>query len=327
MIEAHPSPDSDGVVEPFGRPIVLIEYWYPESEDIEEAHSAPAQKQVRRVTSMLGRIRQSTFSTLELQGYISKVLYGPKFGIVYRVPEPYLGQNFYTLHDLFSTCRLMPLESRLKLAWKLSRSLLRFHAVGWLHKEVKSANVVVFVADKPAPGRLKWSDVALADAYLCGFDLSRPQEASTNLSIDFGLERNLYRHPERWGTPNTFLQKHDIYALVGHSLPCFYVSLICRSGVGYPVTGDWTVERLADLDPEKRVFKEMSKPEHLRKALPIIAGDNVAHSVGLTYSQIVCSYLRFEPQDSARQTSPNSVKFLRRNIVGVLGQLCEGFAG
>ena len=43
----------------------------------------------------------------------------------------------------------------------------------------------------------------------------RMQDAGTNLEADDSLERDLYRHPDRWGKPKVRFEKaHDVYALV-----------------------------------------------------------------------------------------------------------------
>lgn len=46
------------------------------------------------------------------------------------------------------------------------------------------------------------------------FEFARPENAETQHTFDNHLEKNLYRHPDRQGTPTISFQKHhDIYSL------------------------------------------------------------------------------------------------------------------
>jgi len=50
--------------------------------------------------------------------------------------------------------------------------------------------------------------------YLTNFQLSRPETAFSVLTYNNEPEKNLYRHPDRQGPPNSKFNKvHDIYAL------------------------------------------------------------------------------------------------------------------
>ena len=306
---------------------VLIEYWYPESGDLEESQDPLFQNQLRRITTMLSRMRQSTFSTLQACGLLSELLYGPRFGVVYRIPEMHINDEVYTLYDLFEICPLVPLELRFKLAWSLSRSLLRFHAIGWLHKDLKSANVVIFGKRRPSTERLKWPDVALTNPYLCGFDMARPQTEESNRKPQYRQDLNIYRHPDRWGDPGSFTQRYDIYALVSYVDPYPHASRIDHRAQGILLIEIGLWKHLKDLDPRKKGFRQTSNPEQMRRALFTLADDNLAHRAGIAYSRVARSCLQFEPQDSKQRTRPSSLKFLRANIVGALGQLCEYYQG
>ena len=57
--------------------------------------------------------------------------------------------------------------------------------------------------------------IDISNPYLFGFEYMRMQDAGTNLEADDSLERDLYRHPDRWGKPKVRFEKaHDVYALV-----------------------------------------------------------------------------------------------------------------
>ncbi|KAK0740379.1 hypothetical protein B0T18DRAFT_431708 [Schizothecium vesticola] len=89
----------------------------------------------------------------------------------------------------------MLLSHRFHLAWTLARAVLKLHLSGWLHKDIRSDNVIFF---KPG-GQVA---VNLAAPYLAGFGFARPdqillasesQYAQDNEALALGLA---YCHPE-----------------------------------------------------------------------------------------------------------------------------------
>ncbi|EXL39218.1 hypothetical protein FOCG_18172 [Fusarium oxysporum f. sp. radicis-lycopersici 26381] len=95
----------------------------------------------------------------------------------------------------------------------MALAVLNLHLVGWVHKNLRSSNIVFF---RPGPDWSLTNKERLADPWLCGFEYSRPEAngAESWKLEDPNLLRNTYRHPDRWGKPTvTFERKHDIYAL------------------------------------------------------------------------------------------------------------------
>ncbi|CAG8976207.1 hypothetical protein HYALB_00011138 [Hymenoscyphus albidus] len=115
----------------------------------------------------------------------------------------------------------VPLEARVHLASTLGIAVENLHRVGWLHKELKSENVLFFKKSVPrnmegradtinSPDRME----DFGHPWLLGFEYSRAEEAATHLESDYSLVNNAYRHPERWGKPTVkFERSHDVYAL------------------------------------------------------------------------------------------------------------------
>jgi serine/threonine protein kinase len=101
------------------------------------------------------------------------------------------------------------LENRLPLSLALAISLGQFHGVGWVHKSVRSENVIFF----PRTGG---RDEALSprEPWLEGFEYAREDPG---LSAPYGnveIQQDIYRHPEQWGQPTRrFNRIHDIYSL------------------------------------------------------------------------------------------------------------------
>ncbi|KAK4650448.1 hypothetical protein QC762_707510 [Podospora pseudocomata] len=117
-----------------------------------------------------------------------------------------------SLHELLETTRKPPVTKRVKLAHAISKCLLYLHAVNWLHKGLRSHNIIFF---KTTSG-----DVDFGKPYLSGFDFSRPARADEMTDIPGpgdDIEYNLYRHPNAQSTNpderERFKKSFDIYSL------------------------------------------------------------------------------------------------------------------
>lgn len=104
------------------------------------------------------------------------------------------------------------LSDRLRLIKILSDCIERLHAVDWLHKGLRSQNILFFNHTE--------SRVDYGQPFLSGFDYSRPEHADfmSEVPPHIGLE-DLYRHPAVQGSPRDdahgfgFKKHHDIYSL------------------------------------------------------------------------------------------------------------------
>ncbi|KAI3582919.1 hypothetical protein IWW34DRAFT_726079 [Fusarium oxysporum f. sp. albedinis] len=135
-----------------------------------------------------------------------------QYGLVFKLEE---GQQVYNLLELLSREGSAPksLTERLKLAKLLSKTLLFLHLGSWLHKGIRSDNVLFLSSDI--------SSVDLGAAYIGGFDYSRLFR-ETRLTQNVGDNRfqNAYRHPDHQGHPlhengerPSFSYKADLYSL------------------------------------------------------------------------------------------------------------------
>lgn len=115
------------------------------------------------------------------------------------------------------------LKHRLYIAYTLSETLYHLHLVGWVHKSLRSENVLLFPrssSDNPQPPDTKDTTTHRSTKFeyvvpwLVGFEYARVVSGDSGLVTDRGIKRNMYRHPERWNTPtHKFSKIHDIYAL------------------------------------------------------------------------------------------------------------------
>ncbi|EHK47584.1 hypothetical protein TRIATDRAFT_157395 [Trichoderma atroviride IMI 206040] len=161
---------------------------------------------------------------------------------------------------LDATVRKPRVTDRIKLAHALSNCLLYLHAVNWLHKGIRSHNMLFF---KTRTGHVDYSQV-----YLSGFDFSRPggpEEVTDIPGVD--AEHDLYRHPRAQANRGKLRERSkksfDIYSLgvilveLAHWKPVEGVLGIemrlaqGQSDVVRQVRGDLLApERIADLGAE-----------------------------------------------------------------------------
>ncbi|CZR66069.1 uncharacterized protein PAC_15970 [Phialocephala subalpina] len=123
------------------------------------------------------------------------------FKIIYRVDE----SRYFSLRDILrkrgkSAQQLrddkdsLQLGQRYRIAQLLARAVMCLHLVDWLHKAIKSENVLFFADDITAVGS--------AMPFLVGFEYSRPdaQGEQTENVVD-GEESRFYRHPQAQAVP------------------------------------------------------------------------------------------------------------------------------
>ena len=136
-----------------------------------------------------------------------------RFGLVYENPFHGLEHTVPTsLRDLLGTSRMPSLNKRLALGHAIAESLMYLHSVNWLHKGVRSNNILF-------PSPLGQQSInPMSPGYLpmlSGFDYARPDlpDSMTERASQI-LEHEVYRHPELTNLTSTRSKKsHDIYSL------------------------------------------------------------------------------------------------------------------
>ncbi|KAJ5911151.1 uncharacterized protein N7473_000454 [Penicillium subrubescens] len=118
-----------------------------------------------------------------------------------------------SLQDLLrdSKMRSPSVTARLKLALEICKTLLTVHTAGWLHKNIRSENILFFTERTNSSN----SSQTLTQPYLTGFAFSRadsPVEISDQASEDPILD--IYRHPQALGEPSvSYAMYMDHYSL------------------------------------------------------------------------------------------------------------------
>lgn len=140
-----------------------------------------------------------------------------RFGLVFaKPPHIHPSTRATSLHDLLVSDRDIPsLTDRIALMKAITECIERFHAVNWLHKGLRSDNILFFSDTVLGDGELDFSA-----PYISGFDYSRPaqredltEKPPENPALD------LYRHPRVHGCGPTdapsapFKKSYDIYSL------------------------------------------------------------------------------------------------------------------
>ncbi|PHH83202.1 hypothetical protein CDD82_3127 [Ophiocordyceps australis] len=130
-----------------------------------------------------------------------------RYGFVFALPSSTDAavMSLKQLLDTRSPETLPSLEDRYEIAYRVGLSLAMLHTAGWLHKSIRSHNVLFAMR----AGRPVWNR-----PYLAGFDFSRPDKLDeSSEKPDQSARFNLYRHPAAQGGPGEDYRKaFDVYS-------------------------------------------------------------------------------------------------------------------
>lgn len=201
------------------------------------------------------------------------------------------------------------------LASILSDALFQFHTVGWVHKSLRSENVIFFPRGDGEAEAIDWGG-----PWLVGFEYAREDPGFSETPGMPGLATNLYRHPDQWGQPTRrFRKSHDIYSL----------------GVILPEIGLWMP--VSKLKSDERFFQH-SKRYETKEYFIKTAKESLPFRVGMAYTEIVIKCLSGqvdkEPfvDDSGSNNTEMGPEDYQVQISRALRSLCQisgtkGFSG
>lgn len=159
---------------------------------------------------LLSLPKSPSFMTLECLGILEDM---DEFIFLYHYPPASdLTVPPRSLQELLRDSKMKPpsVTARLKLALEICNTLLTVHTSGWLHKNIRSENILFFTPNKA-------SDTSTfgMQPYLTGFTFARadsPVEISDQASEDSLLD--IYRHPQALGEPSvSYAMYMDHYSL------------------------------------------------------------------------------------------------------------------
>lgn len=110
-----------------------------------------------------------------------------------------------------------PLEQRYALASRLCSTLSELYSSSWLHKGIRSDNILFGVHFAPILPSATQTDAILRTMLLCGFDYSRQESEWSTVDksrLSGEVATALYRHPNYQGdAAQGYKMQYDIYSL------------------------------------------------------------------------------------------------------------------
>ncbi|KIW28630.1 uncharacterized protein PV07_08276 [Cladophialophora immunda] len=188
------------------------------------------ENRVDRVSAFLHEL-DSSFHSLPCRGYIKDWAVKNRYAYVFDLPfsvyppaaqrspvERHMDQpslpSMHTLRDMLERPMGIPsLNLRLSYAITLLETLLQIHTADWLHKELRSNNIL-FIRG-PQSDNASDEDILLSPIYVAGYVYARvdsPDELTEPTESDF--ENDLYRHPQSMGSSRVSYRKSfDIFSV------------------------------------------------------------------------------------------------------------------
>ncbi|USP79752.1 hypothetical protein yc1106_07026 [Curvularia clavata] len=160
------------------------------------------------LTNLLRSVKPDGFRAAPCLGYVKitdaeNVIH---FGVVFEGPSA-AESKITNLRELLGQMPKPSLSARMALCAALARCVHSLHAVNWLHKAIRSDNIVFFSSS---------SSPHLDAPYVSGFELSRPS-IMDEWSEKPGFEpaKDIYRHPYAQSnqTDGSYRKSYDMYSL------------------------------------------------------------------------------------------------------------------
>ncbi|KAI4164059.1 MAG: hypothetical protein LQ342_002294 [Letrouitia transgressa] len=186
-----------GIADMNGRSVLV------ECKDMSRQFRAKMIERARDLAYLLSAPKDESFRSLRCEG-LTRDNDDAKIAFVFTLPHAQPNGPLQSLRSLFG---LSPsVTERIKLALQLTKSLDYLHTAGWLHKDLRSENILFLPTNQSS---------TVANPVIAGFAFARldsPCAISEQPSAD--PQHDIYRHPEAMGEPSTsFTASKDIYSL------------------------------------------------------------------------------------------------------------------
>ncbi|KAF9776842.1 hypothetical protein IL306_004905 [Fusarium sp. DS 682] len=199
--------------------IVLLEYKDFVADEMGQP-SGTSQARIGQLARILNESKPERYRTLQCSAYY---WFDERFALAFPIPR-LLNPKYTTLAQILDHYKGQPpsLDDRFVLARKLCAAVAQLHTVGWVHKSIRSDNILFFNTsfEDSMLSSTKQSPKApgpeiFESLYLSGWEYSRPETGLSSVrSGSEDIDENIYRHPDQWGLPTIrFNRNHDVYSL------------------------------------------------------------------------------------------------------------------
>jgi hypothetical protein len=208
---------------------VWIEWKTYEPSNFNGGPDAKILERLRALTALLKEIKRTEqFRAPHCLGYFRD--FDPatnddrcRFGLVFEKPDGVRPRTrpVSLLEILRDTETDMPsLTARISLCHAIAEIVEKLHAVDWLHKGLRSHNIIFFPTDDDEEVGECWDGINYKRPYISGFDYSRPaQNEDMTEKPPENAAYDLYRHPRVHGSgprdtaSSPYKKSYDIYSL------------------------------------------------------------------------------------------------------------------
>lgn len=189
---------------------VIVEYKSYE-QDRTGSINEIVSRRILQLVALLHEAKNDRFRVLRCINFFDD-LPGKRIGFAFEFPSQSVPASLNT--KLISKKLKPGLGTRMKLAYALAESLGHLHSVGWVHKSLRSENII-FLPGTATDQSTEIPEIAILEQpRIFGFEYSRLDSDFSSGRPDYDIKRNIYRHPQRWGQPSeTFSKIHDIYGM------------------------------------------------------------------------------------------------------------------
>lgn len=181
--------------------LVLVEW-----KIVERGLETKLKHRIKTLAALLYDVKSSSFHSLNCLGFLKDTSTG-NYGYLFQLPEGN-ASTLMSLTDVLALNTMTPsLNDRIGLSIALVETILQLHTSGWLHKGVRSDNILFF------PQKDLSADITYP--FLEGYEYARADNPSDMTeSPALQQEANLYRHPALLRRDRESFQKaFDLYAL------------------------------------------------------------------------------------------------------------------
>lgn len=177
-------------------------------ETVKHAPSTPhsaLDRRLAKICSFLAQLIPAQIQILPCLGYMTDTR-EDSAGLVFKMPPGLL--KYSSLRQRFKKTARVPIEIRYRMACSLAITLQGLHAVRWVHRRIRTDNILFF-------GKTGDAEYELNEPWLFSYEGARENAVLSSMQADFRLDSRVYLPASRWGAPSDkFSYQHDIYAFV-----------------------------------------------------------------------------------------------------------------